>query len=161
MRVFLTLRQDDKIYCNTQIELWQCLARKVNLAVLHFEKWYLVHSSLHPSRGLTRPLVLETRIKERKTKPAKPFLRIQQWGIYYSRALCWLRVLDLACKLHPCFTVNWQHRMNHQTTIPREIMLAHDMYLTFVCERYSSGCGDSNASLITAVSSGSHNCVEE
>lgn len=51
--------------------------------------------------------------------------------------------------------------MNHQTTIPREIMLAHDMYLTSVCEMYSSGCGDSNASLITAASSASHNCVEE
>lgn len=44
-----------------------------------FEEWHLVHSlSLHPSTGLTRPLVLDARIKENKTKPAKSFLQIQQ-----------------------------------------------------------------------------------
>lgn len=44
-----------------------------------FEKWHLVHSlALHPSTGLTRPLVLEARMEENKTKSAKPFLRIQQ-----------------------------------------------------------------------------------
>lgn len=127
--------------------------------ILRSSIWFI-----HPyilQQGLTRPPVLEARMKESKTKPAKPFLRTQQWGIYYSRDLGWLRVLDLACKLQPCFTVNWQHRLNHQTTIPREIMLAHDMYLTFVCEKYSSDYGDSDTSLITAASSASHNCAEE
>lgn len=36
--------------------------------------------------------------------------------------------------------------MNDQTMTPREIMLAHNTYLTLVCEEYSPGCGDSNAS---------------
>jgi len=43
-----------------------------------FAKWDLAHSlSLHSSIGLTPTLVLEVRIKESKTKPTKPFSRIQ------------------------------------------------------------------------------------
>lgn len=37
----------------------------------------------------------------------------------------------------------------NQTMIPREITVAHYVFLMFVFERYSLGYADSNASLIT------------